>query len=182
MKLVLAATGASGAIYLQRLLRKISVADHEVHLLLSNHARQVIAEELDDFAVPDGVREHRDGGSMNVPFVSGSARFDAMVVVPCSMGTIGRIASGTSESTLLRAADVFLKERRKLILVPRETPWNLIHARNVVTLIEAGALVLPACPSFYSRPQTVEAVADTVVDRILDHLGIDGADAYRWKG
>jgi flavin prenyltransferase len=181
MKLVLAATGASGAIYLQRLLRKIPATEHEVHLLLSGHARQVIAEELDDFAVPDGVIEHRDGGGMNVPFVSGSAKFDAMVIAPCSMGTFGRIAGGVSESTLLRAADVFLKERRKLILVPRETPWNLIHARNVVTLIEAGALVIPACPSFYSRPETVEAVADTVVDRILDHLGIEAPGVYRWN-
>ena len=181
MKLVLAATGASGAIYLQRLLRKISVSGHEVHLLLSSHARQVIAEELDDFAVPEGVIEHRDGGGMNVPFVSGSARFDAMVIAPCSMGTIGRIAGGAGESTLLRAADVFLKERRTLILVPREMPWHLIHARNVTALIEAGALVMPACPSFYSRPQTVEAVADTVVDRILDHLGLEAPGAYRWK-
>jgi 4-hydroxy-3-polyprenylbenzoate decarboxylase len=118
---------------------------------------------------------------MNVPFVSGSARFDAMVIVPCSMGTLGRIASGTSEGTMLRAADVFLKERRKLILVPRETPWSLVHARNVVSVIEAGALVLPAMPSFYSRPQSVEEVADTVVFRILDHLGLPHGDAFRWK-
>jgi 4-hydroxy-3-polyprenylbenzoate decarboxylase len=104
-----------------------------------------------------------------------------MVIVPCSMGTLGRIAAGTSESTILRAADVFLKERRKLILVPRETPWSLIHARNVVAVIEAGATVLPASPSFYSRPRTVDEVADTVVTRILDHLGIENPAAYRWK-
>jgi polyprenyl P-hydroxybenzoate and phenylacrylic acid decarboxylases len=109
---------------------------------------------------------------MNVPFVSGSARFDAMVIVPCSMATLGRIASGSSDSVLLRAADVFLKERRKLILVPRETPWNLIHARNVVTLLEAGAIVLPAIPSFYSRPSSLTAVVDTVVWRILDQIGL----------
>src|SRR5213076_1701565 len=100
---------------------------------------------------------------LNVPFVSGSARFDAMVIVPCSMSTLGRIASGSGEYALLRAADVFLKERRKLIIVPRETPWSLVHARNVVTLLEAGAIVLPAIPSFYSRPQTVADVVDTVV-------------------
>ena len=117
---------------------------------------------------------------MNVPFVSGSTRFDAMVVVPCSMGTLGRIAAGTSDSTLLRAADVFLKERRRLILVPRETPWNLIHARNVVTLLEAGAIILPASPGFYSRPRTIEELADTVVARILDQLGLPAPGAFRW--
>ena len=96
------------------------------------------------------------------------------------MGTLGRIAAGTSESTLLRAADVFLKERRKLILVPRETPWNLIHARNVVTLLEAGAIIMPASPGFYSRPQTIEQVADTVVARILDQLDLPMPGAFRW--
>lgn len=179
MKLVIAATGASGAIYLQRLLAQIDCAAHEVHLILSGYAKQVIAEEIGTLTVPEGVRQHGDK-TMNVPFVSGSARFDAMVVCPCSMGTLGRIAAGTSESTLLRAADVFLKERRKLILVPRETPWNLIHVRNATTLIEAGALVMPASPGFYSRPKTVEEVADTVVDRILDHLGLPVPGAFRW--
>ncbi len=181
MKLVIAGTGASGAIYLQRLLDRLDARAHEVHLVLSGHARQVIAEEIDVLRVPEGVIEHTDGAGMHVPFVSGSARFDAMVIVPCSMGTLGRIASGASESTLLRAADVFLKERRKLILVPRETPWSLIHARNAVTVIEAGAVLLPACPSFYSRPADVAAVADTIVYRILDHLGLPAADAHRWE-
>jgi 4-hydroxy-3-polyprenylbenzoate decarboxylase len=97
------------------------------------------------------------------------------------MATLGRIASGSSDSALLRAADVFLKERRKLIVVPRETPWNLIHARNIVTLLEAGAIVLPAIPSFYSRPQTVAAVADTVVWRVLDQIGLPNPGAYRWQ-
>lgn len=181
MKLVLAATGASGAIYIQRLLDLIPAAEHEVHLLLSGHARQVIAEEIDTLRVPEGVTEHSDGLGMNVPFVSGSARFDAMVIAPCSMGTIGRIAAGTSESTLLRGADVFLKERRQLILVPRETPWSLIHARNVVAVTEAGAIVMPASPSFYSRPQSIAEVADTVVFRILDQLGLPCPRAFRWK-
>jgi len=181
VKLVIAGTGASGAIYLQRLLDRLDPARHEIHLLLSAHARQVIAEELDTLRVPAGVIEHIDGTGMHVPFVSGSARFDAMVIVPCSTGTLGRIASGASESTMLRAADVFLKERRKLILVPRETPWSLIHARNAVTVLEAGAILLPACPSFYSRPADVQAVADTIVHRILDHLGLPAADAHRWE-
>lgn len=182
MKLVIAGTGASGAIYLQRLLDRLDPRAHEIHLLLSAHARQVIAEEIDALRVPDGVIQHADGAGMHVPFVSGSARFDAMVIVPCSMGTLGRIASGTSESTMLRAADVFLKERRKLILVPRETPWSLIHARNAVTVIEAGAILLPASPSFYSRPADIAALVDTVANRILDHLGLPPADARRWGG
>jgi 4-hydroxy-3-polyprenylbenzoate decarboxylase len=130
--------------------------------------------------VPSGVIEHAEN-DLNVPFVSGSARFDAMVIAPCSMATLGRIASGSSDSALLRAADVFLKERRKLILVPRETPWSLIHARNVVALLEAGAILLPAIPSFYSRPQSVEDVVDTVVWRILDQIGLPNPRAFRWK-
>lgn len=180
VKLVIAASGASGAIYLQRLLSLLDPRAHEIHLVLSDHAKQVIAEEIDQIQVPDGIQVHTNKG-MHVPFVSGSARFDAMIVVPCSMGTIGRIAAGTSDSTLLRAADVFLKERRKLILVPRETPWSLIHARNIVAVMEAGALVLPAIPSFYSRPTTVEAVVDTVVFRILDQLGLSHPKAHRWQ-
>ena len=179
MKIVVAATGASGTIYLQRLLEQIDCATHEVHLVMSAYAKQVATQELDDFKIPAGVRRHSEG-DMNVPFVSGSARFDAMTIVPCSMATLGRIASGCSDSVLLRAADVFLKERRKLILVPRETPWNLIHARNVVTLLEAGAIVLPAIPSFYSRPTSLAAVVDTVVWRILDQIGLPTRGAYRW--
>src|SRR3977135_2480968 len=180
MKLVIAATGASGTIYLQRLLMQIDCAANEVHLVMSGHAKQVAAQEVDRLVIPAGVSEHGEN-DLNVPFVSGSARFDAMVVVPCSMATLGRIASGCSDTALLRAADVFLKERRQLILVPRETPWSLIHARNVVTLLEAGAIVLPAIPSFYSRPGSVEAVADTVVWRILDQIGLPNPAAYRWR-
>ncbi len=181
MRFVVAATGASGAIYTERLLGRLDGRAHEVHLVLSAHSKQVAAEELTAgrLTVPDGVCVH-DDRSMHVPFTSGSARFDAMVIVPCSMGTVGRIAAGTSESTILRAADVFLKERRKLILVPRETPWSLIHARNVVTVIEAGALVLPAVPSFYHRPASVEEVVDTVVFRILDQLGVPAGETPRW--
>jgi 4-hydroxy-3-polyprenylbenzoate decarboxylase len=179
MKLVIAATGASGTIYLQRLLEQVDCAAHEVHLVMSAHAAQVAKQEVDDFEIPPKVSQHSEN-ELNVPFVSGSARFDAMVIVPCSMATLGRIASGSSDSALLRAADVFLKERRKLILVPRETPWNLIHARNVVALLEAGAIVLPAIPSFYSRPGSVTAVVDTVVWRILDQIGLPNPQAYRW--
>jgi 4-hydroxy-3-polyprenylbenzoate decarboxylase len=179
MKLVLAGTGASGAIYLQRLLLALDPKAHEIHLVLSAYARQVIAEELGELVIPPGVHSHGDK-SMNVPFVSGSAPFDAMVVIPSSMGTLGRIATGVSDSVILRAADVFLKERRRLVLVPRETPWSLIHARNVVSLIEAGAVILPACPGFFSRPQTIESLVDSLVHRVLDHLGLPVPEAFRW--
>ncbi len=179
MKLVIASTGASGAIYLQRLLAQIDCARNEIHLVLSSFAKQVIHEELGELQVPAPVHEHNDR-SMNVPFASGSTCFDAMIIVPCTMGTLGRIAAGTSDSSILRAADVFLKERRKLILVPRETPWNLIHVRNCATLLEAGAIIMPASPSFYSRPVSIEAIADTVVHRILDHVGLPSPDAFRW--
>jgi len=179
MKLVLASTGASGAIYLQRLLRALPMEEHEVHLVLSEPAREVIALELGELKIPAAIHVH-DNANMSVPFVSGSARFDAMVVIPCSMGTLGRIATGTSDSVLLRAADVFLKERRKLILVPREMPWSLIHARNAVTVLEAGAVLLPASPGFYHKPATLEAAVDTVVARILDQLGIANTLAARW--
>ncbi|MEY2532032.1 MAG: flavin prenyltransferase [Verrucomicrobiota bacterium] len=179
MKFVIAATGASGTIYLQRLLEQIDCSAHEVHVVMSAHAKQVAKQEADNFKIPKGVLEHSEN-DLNVPYVSGSARFDAMVIVPCSMATLGRIASGASESALLRGADVFLKERRKLILVARETPWNLIHARNVVTLLEAGAVVLPAIPSFYSRPKSIVDLVDTVVWRILDQIGLPSRRAYRW--
>jgi flavin prenyltransferase len=179
MKLVIAATGASGSIYLQRLIEQIDTAAHEIHLVLSGHAKQVAKQELGTLKIPKSVAQYGES-DLNVPFVSGSARFDAMVIVPCSMATLGRIASGSSDTALLRAADVFLKERRKLIVVPRETPWNLIHARNIVTLLEAGAVVLPAIPSFYSRPTSLNDVVDTVVWRILDQIGLPSPRAYRW--
>jgi flavin prenyltransferase len=180
MRLVLAATGASGSIYLQRLLHHLGEGGHEIHLVLSPYAKQVIREEIGELTLPAGVIEHSEK-SMNAPFASGSALFDGMIIVPSSMGTMGRIAAGTSENLILRAADVFLKERRKLIIVPRETPWNLIHARNIVTLTEAGAIILPASPSFYSHPKSFEELADTVVWRILDQLGIQAPNACRWR-
>jgi 4-hydroxy-3-polyprenylbenzoate decarboxylase len=182
MKLVVAITGASGSLYAQRLLQILAddpKGPHEVHVALSAHAREVAEAEVGKLAIPDGFQVHGDT-SMQVPYVSGSARFDAMVIIPCSMGTLGRIAHGYSDSAIVRAADVFLKEKRKLILVPRETPWNLIQARNVVTVLEAGADVIPAIPSFYHRPQTVLDVVDTVVARVLDHLGLNHALTKRW--
>jgi len=182
MKLVVAITGASGSLYAQRLLQLLHddpKGPHEVHVALSSHAREVAQSETGKLAIPDGFAVHGDD-SMQVPYVSGSARFDGMVIIPCSMGTIGRIAHGYSDSAIARAADVFLKEKRKLILVPRETPWNLIQARNVVTVMEAGADLIPAIPAFYHRPETVLDLVDTVVARVLDHLGLDHALTKRW--
>lgn len=180
MKLVIAATGASGAIYLQRLLDLIPTENNEIHLVLSNYAKQVVQEEIGSLNIPPSIHQHGDR-SMNVPFASGSTRFDAMVICPCSMGSLARIAAGTADTTILRAADVFLKERRQLILVPRETPWNLIHARNVVTLIEAGATVMPASPAFYSGANTLTEIADSLVTRILDQLNLPVPNTFRWK-
>ncbi|MDX2227275.1 MAG: UbiX family flavin prenyltransferase, partial [Verrucomicrobiae bacterium] len=159
---------------------RIPTTEHEVHVVMSRYAGQVIHEEIGDLRIREGVILHRDN-TMNVPFVSGSAVFDAMVIIPCSMGTVGRIVHGVSDTTLLRAADVFLKEKRKLLVVPRETPFNLIHARNMVSLIEAGATVIPAMPAFYGRPQTLEDLVDTVVARVLDHLGLRNDLIARWK-
>ncbi len=180
MRFVIGLTGASGAIYAQRLLDRLDPVEHEIHVVMSKYAHQVVAEEIGELKLKEGVRHHRDA-TMNVPFVSGSSIFDCMVIVPCSMGTVGRIVYGTSESTLLRAADVFLKEKRKLILVPRETPFNLIHAKNIVSAMEAGAVVIPAMPSYYHNPGSIEALADTVVARILDHMGVSHSIARRWK-
>lgn len=180
MRFVVAITGASGATYAQRLIDCVAEAGHVADVVLSNHAHEVIAEELGDIRVPSNFPRHRDR-SMQVPFASGSALYDAMVVIPCSMGTLARIAYGYSDSVITRAADVFLKERRKLVLVPRETPWNLLHARNVVTVIEAGATLIPAMPSFYGKPGTIQELVDTVVARVLDHLGVAHDLVRRWK-
>lgn len=180
MRIVVAITGATGALYAQRLLDVLGEGPHEIHVILSRYAGQVIAEELPGgLRLPPGAVRH-SLKSMNAPFASGSNAFDAMVVIPCTMGTLGRIAHGVSEDLLLRAADVMLKERRKLILVPRETPLNLVQIRNMELLALAGAVLLPANPSFYGRPQTVLEVVDTVVARVLDHLGVPHRLGPRW--
>jgi 4-hydroxy-3-polyprenylbenzoate decarboxylase len=180
LKILVAITGASGTLYAQRLLDNLDPRQHEIHVVLSNYAQQVIAEELPGgLRLPDGVKTH-NLKSMNLPFASGSNPPDAMVVIPCTMGTIGRIAHGYSEDVLLRAADVVLKEKKKLILVPRETPLSLIHVKNFELLLLAGATLIPANPSFYARPQTIQEVVDTVVARVLDHLGVPQKLAPRW--
>jgi 4-hydroxy-3-polyprenylbenzoate decarboxylase len=180
VRIIVAITGASGAIYAQRLLDVLGAA-HEVHVVLSQYAPAVIAEELvGGLKLAANVMAH-NVRSMNAPFASGSNAFDAMVVVPCSMGTLGRIAHGLSSDVLLRAADVILKERKKLILVPRETPLNLVHLKNMELLFLAGATILPANPAFYSGSRTIEDLVDTVIGRILDHLSVPNTLTPRWK-
>ena len=181
VKILVAITGASGSLYAQRLLDHLDPRQHEVHVVLSHYAGQVISEELPDgLRLPEGVVSH-SLKSMNAPFASGSNPPDVMVVIPCSMGTMGRIAHGYSENVLLRAADVVMKEKRKLILVPRETPLNLVHVKNMELLLLAGATLIPANPSYYTRPATVEQVVDTVVARVLDHMGVPHKLAARWS-
>ena len=181
LKILVAITGASGALYAQRLLDNLDPQSDEIHVVLSSYAGQVVAEELPGgLRLPPGVRSH-NVKSMNVPFASGSNPPDAMVVIPCTMGTLGRIAHGYSEDVLLRAADVVLKEKRKLILVPRETPFSLVHLKNMELLLQAGATILPANPSFYSGPKTIQDVVDTVVARVLDHLGLPQNLVPRWS-
>jgi flavin prenyltransferase len=180
LKIVVAITGASGSLYAQRLLDNLASSEHEIHVVLSKYAQMVIGEELPGgLRLPAGAVIH-GLKSMQAPFASGSSPPDAMVIIPCSMGTLGRIAHGYSEDVLLRAADVVLKEKKLLILVPRETPLNLVHLKNLELLLLAGATVLPANPSFYTRPQTVEQVVDTVVARVLDHLRVRHTLVARW--
>ena len=180
LKILVAITGASGSLYAQRLLDNLDPAQHEIHVVMSNYAQQVIATELPEgLKFPAGVKPH-GLKSMNAPFASGSNPPDVMVVIPCTMGTLGRIAHGYSEDVLLRAADVVLKEKRKLIMVPRETPLSLIHVKNFELLLLAGVTLIPANPSFYSGAKTAMELVDTVVARVLDHMGIANQLAPRW--
>lgn len=181
MRLLIAMTGASGMLYAQRLFDNIDARQHELHVVMTGYARVVIEEELPEgLRLPEGAMVHSIK-SMNAPFASGSNAADAMVVIPCTMGTLGRIAHGISDDVLLRAADVALKERKKLILVPRETPLNLVHLKNLELLLLAGATILPANPSFYSHPESIVEVVDTVVARVLDHLGLPHRLMPRWQ-
>lgn len=192
--LAVAITGASGSLYATRFLARAVRYFDPVYLTLTGTATRVAREELglDLKLNPDLPRQLLPGipeadriryyglKDYDAPFASGSAAPDAMVVVPCSMGTLGRIVAGTSDDLVHRAADVMLKERKKLILVVRETPLSLIHLRNMVAATEAGATIMPAAPGLYHRPQTVEEVVDFVVFRLLDHLGIKDKEARRW--
>lgn len=181
-RIVVAVTGASGAIYARLLLEKLHKAQAQtdtVAVVMTENAKTVWQTELrnEDYStLPFRFYSLQD---FHAPFASGSGRFDTMIICPCSMGTLGRIATGISNDLITRAADVVLKERRKLICVVRETPYNLVHLRNMQTVTEAGGIICPATPSFYSLPTTVEEVAGTVVDRIIDLAGIE-QDTFRW--
>lgn len=181
-KLVVAVTGASGAIYAKVLLQKLEQLQtqlDEVGIVMSDNAKQVWQYELgnnDYEKLPFKIYNKND---FFAPFASGSAKYTAMIICPCSMGTTARIASGISNDLTSRAADVMLKERRKLILITRDTPLSLIHINNMKTITEAGGIICPASPSFYSKPNTFEELAATVVDRAIDLCGIEQT-TYRW--
>jgi 4-hydroxy-3-polyprenylbenzoate decarboxylase len=183
-KIVIAITGASGSIYAKLLLNKLQTLTdqiEEVAVVMSDNAKEVWKFELGDEGYNTLPYKIYSKNNFMAPFASGSAKFNTMVIVPCSMGTLGRIAAGTSDDLITRAADVILKERRKLILVARDTPLNLIHIRNMQTITEAGGIICPAVPSFYSKPTTIEEVALTVVNRIIDLIGLEN-ESYRWNG
>jgi flavin prenyltransferase len=182
MKIAIAITGASGAIYTKVMLDKLSVIKdrfEDISLVWSGNAQDVWQLELGHKQYEQYPFKVYGKDDFFAPFASGSAGYDALLICPCSMGTLGRIASGISNDLITRAADVLLKERKKLICVVRETPYNLIHLRNMTALTEAGAIICPATPSFYSKPQTIEEAAETVVDRALQLAGVD-IKTYRW--
>lgn len=183
-KLVVAVTGASGSVYADLLFKKLAQLSgqiEEVAVVMSDNAKEVWRFELENEAYKDIPYKFYAKNDFMAPFASGSAKFDTMIVIPCSMGTLGRIAAGTSDDLIARAADVILKERRKLILVARDTPLNLIHIKNMLTVTQAGGIICPATPSFYSKPQTVTEVAATVVDRVIDIAGLQN-ESFRWGG
>lgn len=181
-KILIAITGASGSIYAKNLLDKlVSVKSQwdELSVIMTENAKTVWSTELDNEIYKDYPLKFFTTMDFMAPFASGSGQYNTMIIIPCSMGTLGRIAAGISNDLISRSADVVLKERRKLICVVRDTPYNLIHIRNMETLTLAGGIICPATPSFYSRPKTIEEVAATVVDRVLDLAGID-IKTFRW--
>lgn len=179
-KIIIAISGASGSIYAKLLLDSLSIKNNlEIGILMSENAKIIWESELGNTDYHNYPFTFYNKNDFNAPFASGSAKYDTMVIIPCSMGTLGRIANGISNDLLTRAADVILKERRKLILVARETPLSLIHINNMKLITEAGGIICPATPSFYSNPNTVEELAKTVVDRVLDLMNIENA-SFRW--
>jgi flavin prenyltransferase len=181
-KIVLAITGASGSVYAKMLLDKlqnIENAPEEIAVIISSTGRDIWMDEIGTKFEPSGKAKEYDNDTYYAPFASGSSQYDTMIICPASMGISGRIANGTSDDLIARAADVMLKERRRLIIVPRETPYSLVHIVNMRKLILAGAIVCPASPSFYSKPETIEDLINTVVDRIIDLAGFRN-NSFRW--
>jgi len=183
-KIILAVTGASGSIYALKLLEKLKQLDsppEEIAVVFSGTAKEIwVAETGEKYSAEWPAKEYNNN-TFHAPFASGSSQYDTMIICPASMGTTGRIANGTSDDLIARTADVMLKERRQLIIVPRETPYNLIHINNMKILTLAGAIICPASPSFYSNPETINDLVVTVVDRILDLAGFD-INTFRWMG
>lgn len=183
MKVAVAITGASGSIYAYRLLLKLEQLKEqvaEVGVVWSANAHTVWEHELANSDFRKLSFRTWDRNDFMAPFASGSSSYESLIICPCSMGMVGRIAAGISNDLVTRAADVMLKERRKLICVVRETPYNLVHLRNMTAITEAGGIICPATPSFYSRPQSLEEAVDTVISRVLQLAGID-TEGYRWQ-
>ena len=181
-KIILAVTGASGSIYALKLLGKLSalkMPPAEIAVVFSDTAKEIWKHETGQIYIPVPPARVFENNNFFAPFASGSSTYSTMIICPASLGTLGRIANGVSDDLISRAADVMLKERRKLILVPRETPYNLIHIKNMEVLTLAGAVICPATPSFYSKPQTIEDLAMTVVNRIISLAGYE-SDSYHW--
>jgi 4-hydroxy-3-polyprenylbenzoate decarboxylase len=183
-KILVAISGASGAIYPKLLIGKLlKIKDQweELSVVMSTNAKQIWATEIGNEDYKELPVQFFEKNDFNAPFASGSAKYNIMIVSPCSMGTLSRIATGISDDLVTRAADVILKERRKLVLMLRETPYNLVHIKNMETVTLAGGIICPATPSFYSKPKTIEDAAMTVVDRLLDLSGLE-ISGFRWGG
>jgi len=183
-KIVVAITGASGSIYAKNLLEKLSQLEKqwdELSVVMTDNSKQVWETELGNDQYKSLHVKFYSARDFLAPFASGSGQYDTMIIIPCSMGTLGRIAGGFSNDLITRAADVILKERRRLICVIRDTPYNLIHIRNMETVTLAGGIICPASPSFYSQPKSIEELAATVTDRVLDLAGLD-IKTFRWGG
>ncbi len=184
-KIVVGVSGASGSIYAKVLFDRLKSEElkaqyAKIGVVFSKNAKDIWKFELNNDYFNQIPFEVFDTHDFNAPFASGSANFETLIICPCSMGTIGRIASGVSDDLLTRTADVMLKERRKLIVVPRETPFSIIHLHNMLHISQAGAIVCPAIPSFYSKPQTMEEIASTVIDRVLQLAGFE-INTFRWS-
>ncbi|MEP6726002.1 MAG: UbiX family flavin prenyltransferase [Bacteroidota bacterium] len=181
-KIVIAVTGASGALYARLVLDKLLAIKEqwtELAVVMTTNAKEIWKTELGNENYNNYPLKFYTQQDFSAPFASGSGQYNTMIIIPCSMGTLGRIATGISNDLVTRSADVILKERRKLICVIRDTPYNLIHIRNMETVTLAGGIICPATPSFYSKPTTIEEVAATVADRVLDLAGFD-INTFRW--